>query len=247
MSHHYITFKDVCFSYPNSKPVLNGVNCTITHGESVALIGANGMGKSTLLSLIVGIHLNFKGSIVVGDIPVQKAALPHIREHIGYVFQDAEAQLFMPTVYEDIAFGPRNYHLPEEEVQKRVQSALDTVGISHLKDRACYTLSGGEKRAVSIATVLALSPDILLLDEPSIALDPCSRRNLIHLLKTFQHTQIIATHDLDLVMEVCRRTLIINEGTIAHDGPTKELLTNEKLLRENGLELPLCLQQPNWA
>lgn len=247
MSHHYITCKDLYFSYENKKPILNDINFTITHGESVALIGANGMGKSTLLSLIVGIYLNFTGSIVVGDTPVTKKTLPYIRERIGYVFQDAEAQLFMPTVYEDIAFGPRNYHLPEEEVDRRVLHALDVVGSVHLKERATYTLSGGEKRAVSIAAVLALSPDILLLDEPSIALDPRARRKLICLLKSFEHTRIIATHDLDMVMEVCKRTLIIHEGHIVHDGPTKEVLTNEKLLYENGLELPFSLQKQSWA
>lgn len=247
MSHHYITCKDLCFSYDTERSILDNINFTVTHGESVALIGANGMGKSTLLSLMVGLHLDFSGSIVVGGTPVNKKTLPHIREHIGYVFQAADAQLFMPTVYEDIAFGLRNYQLPEEEVDKRVLETLDIVGASHLKDRAPYTLSGGEKRAVAIATVLALYPDILLLDEPSAALDPQSRRKLINLLKSFSHTRIIATHDLDMVVEVCKRTLILHNGRIAADGPTKELLTDEKLLYENGLELPFSLQTINWA
>lgn len=247
MSHHYITFNDVHFSYTTEKSVLNGINCTITHGESVALIGANGAGKSTLLDLIVGIHLNFKGSIIVGGIPVKKASLVHIREHIGYVFQDADAQLFMPSVYEDVAFGPRSHHLADDEVETLVNNALETVGMTHLKNRASYTLSGGEKRSASIAAILALTPDILLLDEPSSALDPRSRRSLINLLKTFKHTQIIATHDLDLAAEICRRTLILHEGKIVCDGPTQELLTNEALLSQYGLELPLSLQKLNWV
>jgi cobalt/nickel transport system ATP-binding protein len=161
---------------------------------------------------------------------------------MGMVFQDPDDQLFMTTVYDDVAFGPRNYKMDEQEVERRVFQALETVGILHLKDRAPFRLSGGEKRAAAIASVLSMEPDILVMDEPTAALDPQSRRRLITLLKGFSHTKIITTHDLDMVYELCKRTIIISHGIIIADGDTANILTDAALLEECGLELPLGLQ-----
>jgi cobalt/nickel transport system ATP-binding protein len=242
MSHHFVECRDVHYSYPDGKNALNGVNFKITHGEAVGIVGANGAGKSTLLNLMLGIDFPTKGQINIGDIPITKKTLSLIRQRVGLVFQDFDHQLFMPSIYEDAAFGPRNYNLEEEEVNRRVMKALDTVGISHLKDRPPYKLSGGEKRAAAIASVLSMEPDILIMDEPTTGLDPKSRRRLIALLKDFKHTKIIATHDMDMVWDICHRTIIVNEGVVIADGLTKEILCNEELINRSSLELPLCLQ-----
>ncbi|MCM1565568.1 MAG: energy-coupling factor ABC transporter ATP-binding protein, partial [Dehalobacter sp.] len=180
--------------------------------------------------------------VTVGEVPVVKKTLPLIRQKMGMLFQNPDDQLFMTTVYDDVAFGPRNYKLDEREVEKRVSRALETVGIEHLRNRAPYKLSGGEKRAAAIATVLSMAPDIMVLDEPSSALDPRSRRRLINLLKGFSHTKIIATHDLDLVLELCDRTIVLKDGKVISDGTTAGILTNVELLEQSGLEVPLCLQ-----
>jgi len=243
MSHIHIDLEDVSFEYEKGRKTLDHISFTAHEHDSIGLIGANGVGKSTLLKLLVGLNLNYSGSIRVEEIPVEKDTLPKIRERIGYVFQDSDNQLFMPTVYEDIAFAPRNYGLSESEVQKRVHQALDAVHISSLKDKPIYKLSGGEKKLVSIATILSMTPDIILMDEPSIALDPKNRRNLIHILNQFDHLKIIASHDLDLILDTCNRTILLSNGRIAADGDTSAILTDQNLLEENGLELPLCLQR----
>ena len=242
MSHHFVECKDMYYSYPDGKNAINGISFKINHGESVGIVGANGAGKSTLLNLLLGIVFPMKGKINIGDIPMTKKTLPVIRQRMGLVFQDADNQLFMSSVYDDVAFGPRNYKLDEDEVNRRVIKALETVGSLHLKDKPPYRLSGGEKRSVAIATVLSMEPDILVMDEPTAELDPKSRRNLIKLLKEFSHTRIIATHDMDMVWESCERTIIIKDGTIIADGLTKEILSNEELMNSSSLELPLCLQ-----
>jgi cobalt/nickel transport system ATP-binding protein len=190
---------------------------------------------------MVGIMLPAQGEVRLGDIPVTNKTLNIIRQRIGFTFQDPEDQLFSTTVYDDVAFGPRNYGLEEKEVEKRVLRALQTVGIEHLVQRAPYKLSGGEKRAAAIATVLSLEPDILAMDEPTAALDPKSRRRLIKLLQGFDHTKIIATHDLDMVLELCSRTVVLKDGTVRYDGLTKEIMNNQQLLEECGLEKPLSL------
>jgi cobalt/nickel transport system ATP-binding protein len=242
MSHHFIDCKDVYYSYPDGKKAVNGINFRINHGESVGIIGANGAGKSTLLNLLLGIVFPISGQVNIGDIIVSKKTLPLIRQRVGLVFQDSDDQLFMNSVYDDVAFGPRNYKLEEEEVHKRVLKALETVGILHLKDRPPYKLSGGEKRSAAIATVLSMEPDILIMDEPTAALDPRSRRRVIELLKEFTHTKIIATHDMDMVWETCERTIIISEGVVIADGLTRDILSDEMLLKKTSLELPLSLQ-----
>jgi len=242
MSHHLVEVKDLHYRYPDGTSALRGVSFRITHGEAVAIIGANGAGKSTLLLQLNGCLLPQAGTVRIGDLPSNRKTLPHVRRTVGMVFQDPDDQLFMPLVYDDVAFGPLNLGLPAEEVEERVESALATVGASHLKDRPPYRLSGGEKRAVAIASVLSMSPSILVMDEPTAALDPKTRRHLIQLLKTFNHTLIIATHDLDLVLDLCSRAIVFKEGLIVADGPTLEILQNQELLDSSSLEKPLRLQ-----
>lgn len=242
MSHDFIHCNDVYYSYPDGKKALNGITFKINYGESVGIVGANGAGKSTLLNLLLGIIFPTNGSIKIGDTTICKNTLPLIRKRIGLVLQDADNQLFMPSVYEDVAFGPQNYKLDEKEVHKRVMKALETVGIVHLKDRPPYKLSGGEKRAAAIATVLSMEPEILIMDEPTSALDPKSRRRLICLLNEFPHTKIVATHDMDMIWKTCERTIVISEGTVIADGLTREILSNEELMNKSSLELPLCIQ-----
>ena len=243
MSHIHIDVENVSFGYEKEKEILSGISFHAAETDSIGIIGANGVGKSTLLKLLVGLYLNYEGSIRVEEIPVEKNTLPQIRSKIGYVFQDSESQLFMTTVYEDIAFAPRNYGLPESEVEKRVEQALQMTGTTHLKDKQIYKMSGGEKKLVSIATILSMTPDIILMDEPSIALDPRNRRNLIHILNSFEHLKIIASHDLDLILDTCKRTILMANGKIICDGSTHEILTNRELLESNGLELPLGMQR----
>jgi len=242
MSHHIVEVRDLTHTYPDGTAAVRGISFRIHHGESVAVVGANGAGKSTLLLHLNGYLTPQSGAVRIGDFPLTKETLKDIRRTVGMVFQDPDDQLFMPTVYEDVAFGPLNLGLPADEVEQRVQQALMRVGVAHLRDRPPYKLSGGEKRAVSIATVLAMSPDILVMDEPSSNLDPRARRMLIELLAGFQHTKIIATHDLDLVLDLCDRTIVIREGVIMADGPTTEIFQNEQMLEQCHLEKPLRMQ-----
>lgn len=241
ISHHYIDFKGVSFIYPDNTQALSDINLHICHGESVGIIGANGAGKSTLLELITGILLPQEGEIVVGGIAVTKKTLASIRRHVGFTFQNPDNQVFMNTVWEDVAFGPRNYLLSEEAVEKKVTAALETMGILHLKDRPPYRLSGGEKRSAAIASVLALEPDILLMDEPSSDLDPRARRKLIALINQFTHTKLITSHDLDLVLETCKRVIVLHKGTVVYDGSPIEVFKDEKSLHTWGLEKPLTM------
>lgn len=242
MSHHITEVKDLHYIYPDGHRAINGMSFRIHHGESVGIIGANGAGKSTLLMLLMGVIFPCQGEIRVGEVQLTKKTLPMIRQRLGMVFQDPDDQLFMTTVYDDVAFGPRNYKLDEKEVEKRAFQALEMVGILHLKDRAPFKLSGGEKRAAAIASVLSMQPDILVMDEPTAALDPKSRRRVMRLLQSFAHTKIITSHDLDMVFELCERTIVIKDGEIASDGPTSEILVNAELMDACGLEVPLALQ-----
>jgi len=242
MSHHLVEARGLHYRYPDGTPALADLSFRITHGESVGVVGANGAGKSTLLLQLTGCLLPTQGTLRVGDVLVSPGTLTTIRRTVGMVFQDPDDQLFMPTVAEDVAFGPRNLGLPPEEVEERVRQALRTVGADHLAHRPPYRLSGGEKRAVAIATVLAMSPSILVLDEPSSHLDPRGRRRLIELLKGFTHTKLIATHDLDLVLDLCPRTFVLDRGKLVADGPTEMLLKDDDLLQDTGLERPLRLQ-----
>jgi cobalt/nickel transport system ATP-binding protein len=243
MSHHLIEFNDVHFSYPDGTAALKGIDFRITHGESVGIVGANGAGKSTLISHMNGYLLPSRGNITIGDLNLNRSTLVQARKTVGVVFQNPDDQLFMPTVFDDVAFGPLNLGVAKERVVERVNEALSTVGCSGLKDKPPHHLSMGQKRAVTIAAVIAAQPDILVMDEPAASLDPRSRRQLINLLKEFRHTKIIASHDLDLILDVCERCLVISDGKVTADGRTDEILLNEKLLEENNLELPLSLQR----
>jgi len=239
LSHHIVEARDVSFAYPDGTPALRGVSCRFTHGEAVGIVGANGAGKSTLLLHFNGLLLPQSGEVRIGELPVTAGTRAQIHRTVGYVFQDADDQLFMPTVEEDVAFGPLNMGLPAEQVRARVHAALEAVGAAHLASRAPYRLSGGEKRAVAIAGVLAMSPSILVLDEPTSGLDPAARRRLIALLRTFTHTKVIATHDLDLVLDVCTRVLVMREGGIEADGPPSAIFADGALLGRCRLESPL--------
>lgn len=241
MSHINIDVENVSFSYEKEHPVLRDITFHADGQDAIGIIGANGVGKSTLLKLLVGLVPDFSGSVRVGDVLLEKKTLPLIREKIGYVFQDSDSQLFMTNVYEDVAFAPRNYGLPEEEVATRVEQALSQTHTGHLRNRQIYRLSGGEKKLVSIATILSMTPDILLMDEPSVALDPKNRRNLIHILNECGYLKIIASHDLDFIWDTCSRVLLMAEGRIIRDGKTEEILRDGALLEQYGLELPLSL------
>lgn len=242
MSHHIVEVKKLKHTYPDGTAALREVSFRIIHGESVAIIGANGAGKSTLLLHLNGYLSPSSGEIRIGDYPLTKATLPEIRRTVGMVFQDPDDQLFMPTVYDDVAFGPLNLGLPGEEVEQKVRAALEQVGAAHLADKPPYHLSGGEKKRVAIATVLSMSPDILVMDEPTSGLDPYARRRLMSLLRDFRHTKIFTSHDLDMVMDLCERTIVLHEGEVRADGPTREIFQDEDLLAECRLEKPLSMQ-----
>lgn len=242
MSHHSIDVENLGFSYPDGTRALDGLSFHISHGESIAVVGANGAGKSTLLMHLNGLLSPASGKVDIGGTVVSKKTLPRIRRTVGMVFQDPDDQLFMPTVLEDVAFGPVNLGLPGPEAQRRALEALDRVGVLRLRDRPPYRLSGGEKRSVSIATVLAMDPAVLVLDEPSSNLDPRARRRLIELLATFPHTKIVATHDLELALDLCERTIVLVEGRIVADGPTRLILADEALLEVSALEKPASLR-----
>lgn len=242
MSHHIVEARELAYTYPDGTGALKNISFLITHGESVAIVGANGAGKSTLLMHLNGHLLPSGGSLRVGDYPLSKETVNNIRRSVGMVFQDSDDQLFMPTVFDDVAFGPLNMGLPKDIIEEKVRDTLATVGALHLINRPTHRLSGGEKREVAIATVLSMSPDILVMDEPTSNLDPRARKRLIQLLKSFHHTKIIATHDLDMVLDLCGRTIVIKEGVVAADGKSLEILNDENLLSECNLEKPLRFQ-----
>jgi cobalt/nickel transport system ATP-binding protein len=242
MSHHIIEVKNLRHTYPDGTEALREVSFRITHGESVAIIGANGAGKSTLLLHLNGCLIPSAGEVRIGDVPVTKATLQAIRRSVGMVFQNSDDQLFMPTVFEDVAFGPLNLGLDGAEVDCRVYDALERVGVRHLAGRPPYHLSGGEKRRVAIASVLAMAPDILVMDEPTSGLDPHARRLLMGILAEFRHTKIFTSHDLDMVLDMCERTIVLHEGEVRADGATRDIFRDEDLLEQCRLEKPLSMQ-----
>jgi cobalt/nickel transport system ATP-binding protein len=234
-----MSVRDLSFAYPDGTQALDGVSFEAVHGEAIAVVGANGAGKSTLLLHLNGLLTPQRGSVDIGGLPVTKATLHDIRRTVGMVFQDPDDQLFMPTVAEDVGFGPLNLGLPPQGVAARVGAALARVGAEHLAERPPYHLSGGEKRAVAIATVLAMEPSVLVMDEPSSGLDPRARRRLISLLEGFEHTRIVATHDLDLAAVLCRRTIVMGGGRVLADRPTADVFRDDELLEAASLERPL--------
>lgn len=231
MSHHYIHFKDVRYAYPNGHEALRGVSFRVSHGEKIALLGLNGAGKSTLLLTTNGLLLPSSGEVNVGGIPVTRKTAPAVRRSVGMLFQNADDQLFMPTVEEDVAFGPLNMGLPVAEVKRRVRDAMERAGVAGLEGRAPFQLSGGQKKCVALATVLSMEPDILVMDEPTAELDLLARRRVAEVVEGFGHTCIIATHDLDLARRLCGRAVLIEEGRVAADGPTEEVarILNERV------------------
>jgi len=222
------------YIYPDGTNALSSINLTVAPGESVALIGANGAGKSTLLLHLNGI-LNGGDNIKIGGLAPTKKNLADIRKMVGLVFQDPDSQLFMPTVFEDAAFGPINLGLQRNDVEASVKRALAMVDMSGTEERASHHLSFGEKKRISLATILSMDPEILALDEPTANLDPRHRRELIALLCRLPQTKIIASHDLDMVGNVCSRVVIMSKGRISFDGSAKEALSNGELLEKNGL------------
>lgn len=223
MSHHFLRFTDVHYTYPNGYEALKGVDFFISHGEKVALLGLNGAGKSTVLLHTNGLLLPTSGEVNVGGIPVTKKTLRTVRQSVGMVFQNADDQLFMSTVEEDVAFGPLNMGLEGKEVERRVAAALEMVGASDLRSRSPFRLSGGQKKRVAIATVLSMEPSVLVMDEPTAELDLEARRQVCDIVKAFHHTCLIATHDMALARELCDRAIVITDGRVTADGPVEEI------------------------
>ena len=235
-----IEFQNVSFSY-GDVPVVENLSFTIQKGETVGLIGANGAGKSTIMKLMLGL-LSGSGEIQVDGLPVCRDNLAEIRKKIGFVLQDSDNQMFMPTVYEDMIFGPRNYGLSKEETKKRVDTVLTQLGLQDLKHRHNHKISGGEKRMAAIATILAMEPEMILMDEPSTALDPVNRRTVINTINRLPQTKLIASHDLDMILDTCQRVILLSHGTIVADGDAETILRDKALLEANRMELPFCLQ-----
>ncbi|WP_449350862.1 energy-coupling factor ABC transporter ATP-binding protein [Streptomyces shaanxiensis] len=228
----------LAFAYPDGHQALFGVDFTIARGERVALLGPNGAGKTTLVLHLNGILGGGVGSVKVAGLPVDMQHMAEIRRRVGIVFQDPDDQLFMPTVREDVAFGPAAAGMKGDELEARVRTALERVGMAEFAHRPPHHLSFGQRRRVAVATVLAMEPEILVLDEPSSNLDPASRRELADILRSLDVTVLMVTHDLPYALELCPRSLILSEGTIAADGRTAELLTDDELMRAHRLELP---------
>ena len=235
-----IEFRNVSFSYGEA-PVVENLSFSIQKGENVGLIGANGAGKSTIMKLMLGL-ISGSGEIKVDGLPMNKENLGEIRKKIGFVLQDSDNQMFMPTVYEDMIFGPRNYGLSKEETDRRVDAVLAQLGLQDLKHRHNHKISGGEKRMAAIATILAMEPEMILMDEPSTALDPVNRRTVINTINRLSQTKLIASHDLDMILDTCQRVILLSHGTIIADGDAETILRDRELLENNRMELPFCLQ-----
>ena len=235
-----IEFQHVSFSYEKGRPVLQDISLRIETGEAVGLIGANGAGKSTFMKLVLGL-LEGEGKILADGLEVRRDTLSEIRRKTGFVLQNSDNQMFMPTVYEDMIFAPLNYMLSREETDQRVDAVLSRLGLESLKHRHNHKISGGEKRMAAIATILAMEPETILMDEPTSALDPYNRRIVINTIRELTQTRLIASHDLDMILDTCSRVILLSGGQIAADGPADTILHDRALLEANRMELPLCL------
>jgi cobalt/nickel transport system ATP-binding protein len=234
---------DLTFAYPNRPPALDGVSFRVEVGESVGLVGPNGAGKTTLFLCLAGVLRYRQGRVrVAGVDPADSVQRRQLPAKLGIVFQNSDDQLFNATVFDDVAFGPLNLDLPPEEVRLRVRTALAEVGLSGFEERVPMQLSGGEKRRAALAGVLAMEPEILLLDEPSSNLDPRGRRDFLRLVQQLPGTRLIASHDLELIRELCPRCLLLDHGRIHADGPTRDLLADAALMEAHGLEVPYSLR-----
>ena len=244
-----LEIESLSYAYPGGRrgeaprPALAHVSFCVAEGENVGLVGANGAGKSTLLKLICGLLEPSDGSVRIAGTEVRKDTLGQVRKDLGYVFQDSDNQLFTSTVYDDVAFAPRNYGYTPEQTREAVDKALAAVHIEDLKDRAVFRLSGGEKKLASIATVLSTSSKIMLMDEPTVALDPRNRRNLIDIVRSLQCAKLIASHDLDFIYDTCPRTVVLSQGRAVYIGDTRQVLGDQAFLQSHGLELPLSLSR----
>ncbi|MCU0568490.1 MAG: energy-coupling factor ABC transporter ATP-binding protein [Oculatellaceae cyanobacterium Prado106] len=246
MHHNPIHIENLSYAYADGTQALSRLNLSIQANERVAIVGANGSGKSTLLQHLNGILLPQTGEIIVGEMPVEPRYLTAIRNFVGLVFQNPDDQIFMPTVWEDVTFGPMNQGLRGHDLMHRSHHAMQAVGLTPevYADRLASNLSGGEKKRVAIAGVLAMQPQVLVLDEPTAQLDPRCRRQLIRLLENLPLTQIIATHDLDLAVDICSRTVVLSQGKIVYDGSTATLMSDSAFLEQHALEMPLCFSRP---
>ena len=239
-----IEIRNLTFAYEKDNPVLKDISFTAQDGECIGLIGANGAGKSTLMKVMLGL-LDGNGSVIVDGTPVMQDTLAEIRRKLGFVLQNSDSQMFMPTVHDDMLFGLLNYGMKREEAEQKVSEVLDTLHISYLKDRYNHRISGGEKRMAAIATVLAMEPSVLLMDEPTSALDPKNRRMIINTIRSLKQTRIITSHDLDMILDTCSRVILIDEGRIIKDGTAEEILKDRELLEAHSMELPLSFSRLN--
>jgi cobalt/nickel transport system ATP-binding protein len=230
--------RGLAYAYPDGHQALFGVDLHVHRGERVALLGPNGAGKTTLVLHLNGILTPGAGTVRVSGLPVDKANLREVRRRVGVVFQDPDDQLFMGSVRADVGFGPANLGIKGAALERRVMTALDQVGMADFADRPPHHLSFGQRRRVAVATVLAMQPEILVLDEPSSNLDPASRRELADILRSLDVTVLMVTHDLPYALELCPRSIVLHDGTIVADGPTYDLLTDDALMRAHRLELP---------
>ncbi len=235
-----IEFENVSFAYEQGSPVIDNMSFTIGDGESVGLIGANGAGKSTIMKLLLGL-VTGEGRIAVDGIDVSRENLGKIRHKLGFVLQNSDNQMFMPTVFEDMMFAPLNYMVSREDAEKRVDEVLERLDLQYLKHKYNHKISGGEKRMAAIATILAMEPEAVLMDEPTSALDPYNRRIVINTIRGMEQTKIITSHDLDMIMDTCDRVILLSKGKIVADGSAEEILSNKELLEANRMELPLSL------
>jgi len=236
-----IRVRNLEYVYPDATKALKGIDLDVFRGESVGLIGPNGAGKSTLLLHLNGIIRGRQGSVEVLGMKVEEKNLIKIRQKVAIVFQEPDDQLFMPTVFDDVAFGPINAGYSEENVREKVKEALEGIRMEGYEKRCSHHLSFGEKKRISLATVLSMQPEILILDEPTSNLDPRARRHLMELLKNFSLTKIVAGHDLELILAICQRVILLDEGKIVANGDARGILSDKSLMESHGLELPLSL------
>ena len=236
-----IEFDHVSFEYEKGKAVIDDMSFRIEKGESVGLIGANGAGKSTIMKLLLGLATG-SGRISIDGMDVNSENLSKIRKKMGFVLQNSDNQMFMPTVYEDMMFAPLNYMVSREDAEKRVDEVLKSLDLEDLKYKYNHKISGGEKRMAAIATILAMEPEIILMDEPTSALDPYNRRIVINTIKGLEQTKIITSHDLDMILDTCERVILISKGQVVADGPAEEILSDKALLEKHRMELPLRKQ-----
>ena len=234
-----IKFENVSFAYEKGEAVISDMSFDIARGEAVGLIGANGAGKSTIMKLMLGLVTANEGRVLVDGEEVGKNNLSQVRQKLGFVLQNSDNQMFMPTVYEDMVFAPLNYGMSREDAERKVDEVLDRLGLQYLKHKYNHKISGGEKRMAAIATILAMEPEAVLMDEPTSALDPYNRRIVINTIRDMGQTRVITSHDLDMILDTCDRVILISEGRVVADGKAADILSDKELLEANHMELPL--------